>query len=176
MAKERMDEVKDLLDDKLSALEESWEVEDRAEDKAETLSDIEKYKNAVTIEGKQKYQEALDKLKEIERDEQRYQIEQENNAIIKQMEAEYKALEDEKTNILQQTKEANLKVASVVEPLEYSINSNMDNMASRIEAAIKEIKPSVTINLENTNNFYDTTDNILYSKKYLTDMATAVGG
>ena len=28
MAKERMDEVKDLLDDKLSALEESWEVED----------------------------------------------------------------------------------------------------------------------------------------------------
>ena len=176
MAKERMDEVKDLLDDKLSALEESWEVEDRAEDKAETLSDIEKYKNAVTIEGKQKYQEALDKLKEIERDEQRYQIEQENNAIIKQMEAEYKALEDEKTNILQQTKEANLKVASVVEPLEYSINSNMDNMASRIEAAIKEIKPSVTINQENTNNFYDTTDNILYSKKYLTDMATAVGG
>ena len=176
MAKERMDEVKDLLDDKLSALEESWEVEDRAEDKAETLSDIEKYKNAVTIEGKQKYQEALDKLKEIERDEQRYQIEQENNAIIKQMEAEYKALEDEKTNILQQTKEANLKVASVVEPLEQSINSNMDNMASRIEAAIKEIKPSVTINQENTNNFYDTTDNILYSKKYLTDMATAVGG
>lgn len=176
MAKERMDEVKDLLDDKLSALEESWEVEDRAEDKAETLSDIEKYKNAVTIEGKQKYQEALDKLKEIERDEQRYQIEQENNAIIKQMEAEYKALEDEKANILQQTKEANLKVASVVEPLEQSINANMDNMASRIEAAIKEIKPSVTINQENTNNFYDTTDNILYSKKYLTDMATAVGG
>lgn len=176
MAKERMDEVKDLLDDKLSALEESWEVEDRAEDKAETLSDIEKYKNAVTIEGKQKYQEALDKLKEIERDEQRYQIAQENNAIIKQMEAEYKALEDEKTNILQQTKEANLKVASVVEPLEQSINFNMDNMADKITTAIKEIKPSVTINQENTNNFYDTTDNILYSKKYLTDMATAVGG
>lgn len=174
MAKERMDEVKDLLDDKLSALEESWEVEDRAEDKAETLSDIEKYKNAVTIEGKQKYQEALDKLKEIERDEQRYQIAQENNAIIKQMEAEYKALEDEKTNILQQTKEANLKVASVVEPLEQSINFNMDNMADKITTAIKEIKPSVTINQENTNNFYDTTDNILYSKKILTDMATAV--
>lgn len=176
MAKERMDEVKDLLDDKLSALEESWEVEDRAEDKAETLSDIEKYKNAVTIEGKQKYQEALDKLKEIERDEQRYQIEQENNAIIKQMESEYKALEDEKTNILQQTKEANLKVASVIEPMEQSINTNMDNMADKITTAIKEIKPSVTINQENTNNFYDTTDNILYSKKYLTDMATAVGG
>lgn len=92
------------------------------------------------------------------------------------MEAEYKALEDEKTNILQQTKEANLKVASVVEPLEQSINFNMDNMADKITTAIKEIKPSVTINQENTNNFYDTTDNILYSKKYLTDMATAVGG
>ena len=176
MAKERMDEVKDLLDDKLSALEESWEVEDRAEDKAETLSDIEKYKNAVTIEGKQKYQEALDKLKEIERDEQRYQIEQENNAIIKQMEAEYKALEDEKTNILQQTKEANLKVASVVEPLEYSINSNMDNMASRIEAAIKEIKPSITVTQNITSNINDGTDGILYHNKVLSKTVTAVGG
>lgn len=176
MAKERMDEVKDLLDDKLSALEESWEVEDRAEDKAETLSDIEKYKNAVTIEGKQKYQEALDKLKEIERDEQRYQIEQENNAIIKQMEAEYKALEDEKTNILQQTKEANLKVASVVEPLEYSINSNMDNMASRIEAAIKEIKPSITVTQNITSNINDGTDGILYQNKVLDKTVTAVGG
>ena len=176
MAKERMDEVKDLLDDKLSALEESWEVEDRAEDKAETLSDIEKYKNAVTIEGKQKYQEALDKLKEIERDEQRYQIEQENNAIIKQMEAEYKALEDEKTNILQQTKEANLKVASVVEPLEQSINSNMDNMTSRIEAAIKEIKPSITVTQNITSNINDGTDGILYQNKVLDKTVTAVGG
>lgn len=176
MAKERMDEVKDLLDDKLSALEESWEVEDRAEDKAETLSDIEKYKNAVTIEGKQKYQEALDKLKEIERDEQRYQIEQENNAIIKQMEAEYKALEDEKTNILQQTKEANLKVASVVEPLEQSINANMDNMASRIEAAIKEIKPSITVTQNITSNINDGTDGILYHNKVLSKTVTAVGG
>ena len=176
MAKDRMDEVKDLLDDKLSALEESWEVEDRAEDKAETLSDIEKYKNAVTIEGKQKYQEALDKLKEIERDEQRYQIEQENNAIIKQMEAEYKALEDEKANILQQTKEANLKVASVVEPLEQSINSNMDNMASRIEAAIKEIKPSITVTQNITSNINDGTDGILYHNKVLSKTVTAVGG
>ena len=176
MAKERMDEVKDLLDDKLSALEESWEVEDRAEDKAETLSDIEKYKNAVTIEGKQKYQEALDKLKEIERDEQRYQIEQENNAIIKQMEAEYKALEDEKANILQQTKEANLKVASVVEPLEQSINSNMDNMTSRIEAAIKEIKPSITVTQNITSNINDGTDGILYQNKVLDKTVTAVGG
>lgn len=176
MAKERMDEVKDLLDDKLSALEESWEVEDRAEDKAETLSDIEKYKNAVTIEGKQKYQEALDKLKEIERDEQRYQLEQENNAIIKQMEAEYKALEDEKANILQQTKEANLKVASVVEPLEQSINANMDNMASRIEAAIKEIKPSITVTQNITSNINDGTDGILYHNKVLSKTVTAVGG
>ena len=176
MAKDRMDEVKDLLDDKLSALEESWEVEDRAEDKAETLSDIEKYKNAVTIEGKQKYQEALDKLKEIERDEQRYQIEQENNAIIKQMEAEYKALEDEKANILQQTKEANLKVASVVEPLEQSINSNMDNMTSRIEAAIKEIKPSITVTQNITSNINDGTDGILYQNKVLDKTVTAVGG
>ncbi|MCI5891838.1 MAG: phage tail tape measure protein [Clostridiales bacterium] len=175
-AKDRMDEVEKLLDDKLSALEESWEVEDRAEDKSETLADIEKYKNAVTIEGKEKYQEALDKLKEIEREEEKYQLELENNAIMEQMQADYEALEAEKEKILQQTRDANAKIATLVEPLKASITDKTQALIDTIKEEIGKIKPSVTVTQTNNINVADKTDAILYSNNVFNKFVEAVGG
>ena len=175
-AKDRMDEVEKLLDDKLSALEESWEVEDRAEDKSETLADIEKYKNAVTIEGKERYQEALDKLKEIEREEEKYQLELENNAIMEQMQADYEALEAEKEKILQQTRDANAKIATLVEPLKASITDKTQALIDTIKEEIGKIKPSVTVTQTNNINVADKTDAILYSNNVFNKFVEAVGG
>ncbi len=175
-AKDRMDEVEKLLDDKLSALEESWEVEDRAEDKSETLADIEKYKNAVTIEGKEKYQEALDKLKEIEREEEKYQLELENNAIMEQMQSDYEALEAEKEKILQQTRDANAKIATLVEPLKASITDKTQALIDTIKEEIGKIKPSVTVTQTNNINVADKTDAILYSNNVFNKFVEAVGG
>lgn len=181
--KNRMDEVEKLLNDKLSALDEKWEVEDRAEDKTKTLSDIEKYKNAVTIEGREKYQEALDKFKEIEREEQRYALEVENNAIMEQMQAEYKVLEAEKERILQQTKEANMKIASLVEPLknnvnslEVSFNNKVDELINTLKSEIGKIKPSITYTQNNTNYINDGTDGKIYQNKVFDQFVVATGG
>lgn len=179
LAKDRMDEVEKLLDEKLSALDEKWEVEDRAENKAETLSDIEKYKNAVTIEGREKYQEALDKLKEIEREEQRYAIELENNAIMEQMQADYEALEAEKQRILEQTREANMKIASLVEPLktlETGMNNKVDELIRVLQEEIANIKPDVTVNQTNYQYIGDKTDAIIFSNKSTSDILSNVGG
>lgn len=181
--KNRMDEVEKLLNEKLSALDERWEVEDRAEDKAETLSDIEKYKNAVTIEGREKYQEALDNLKEIEREEQRYALEVENNTIMEQMQADYKALEAEKERILQQTKEANMKIASLVEPLknnvsslENNFNNKVDELINTLKSEIGKIKPSITYTQNNTNYINDGTDGKIYQNKVFDQFVVATGG
>lgn len=181
--KSRMDEVEKLLNDKLSALDEKWEVEDRAEDKAETLSDIEKYKNAVTIEGREKYQEALDKFKEIEREEQRYALEVENNAIMEQMQADYKALEAEKERILQQTKEANMKIASLVEPLknnvnslEVSFNNKVDELINTLKSEIGKIKPSVEYTQNNYNYINDGTDGTVYVNRTYNQAVDIFGG
>ena len=177
--KDRMDEAEELLDEKLSALDEKWEVEDRAENKAETLSDIEKYKNAVTIEGREKYQEALDKLKEIEREEQRYAIELENNAIMEQMQADYEALEAEKQRILEQTREANMKIASLVEPLktlETGMNNKVDELIRVLREEIANIKPDVTVNQTNYQYIADKTDAIIFSNKSTSDILSNVGG
>lgn len=174
LAKEKMDDVEKLLDDKISALEESWEVEDRAEDKAETVADMEKFRYAVTIEGQEKYKEAAEHLKEIERDEEIYALEQEHNALMEQLQAEYEALEAEKANILEQVRIANQSVANILEPLESQITSNMDTLASRIETAIDKIQPNVTIN--NTNYINDGTDGIMYSNRIVNQLLTYSGG
>ena len=174
LAKEKMDDVEKLLDDKISALEESWEVEDRAEDKAETVADMEKFRYAVTIEGQEKYKEAAEHLKEIERDEEIYALEQEHNALMEQLQAEYEALEAEKANILEQVRIANQSVANILEPLESQITSNMDTLASRIETAIDKIQPNVTIN--NTNYINDGTAGIMYSNRIVNQLLTYSGG
>lgn len=181
--KDRMGELKEALDDRLEALETSWEVEDRAEDKSETIADINKFRNAVTLEGREKYQEALDKLKEIERDEMRFELEQENNAIMEQMQAEYDALEEKKADALEQLKAANMRVASLVQPLDSSINSmetslnnKMDALINVLQTQIEKLKPDVTVNQEINSVITDGTDGQILANSVFNKILAGIGG
>lgn len=176
MAQDRIDETEKALSDRLSALDESWEVEDRAKEKAEVLTDLDKYKNAVTIEGRDKYEELQEQLKEIEREETRYAMEQENNAILEQLEAEYEALENEKAKVLQQVRDANLNVAALIEPLKENIADSMGTLGDKIAASIDRIRPSVTFTQNNTNYINDGTDGILYQNKVFNQAVDLLGG
>lgn len=176
MAQDRIDETEKALSDRLSALDESWEVEDRAAEKAEVLADLDKYKNAVTIEGRDKYEELQDQLKEIEREETRFAMEQENNAILEQLEAEYEALENEKAKVLQQVRDANLNVAALIEPLEENITNSMNTLGDKIAASIDRIRPSVTFTQNNTNYINDGTDGLLYQNRVFNQSVGFLGG
>ena len=176
MAQDRIDETEKALSDRLSALDESWEVEDRAAEKAEVLADLDKYKNAVTIEGRDKYEELQDQLKEIEREEQRYAMEQENNAILEQLEAEYEAFENEKAKVLQQVRDANLNVAALIEPLKENIADSMGTLGDKIAASIDRIRPSVTFTQNNTNYINDGTDGLLYQNRVFNQSVGFLGG
>lgn len=176
MAQDRIDETEKALSDRLSALDESWEVEDRAAEKAEVLADLDKYKNAVTIEGRDKYEELQDQLKEIEHEETRFAMEQENNAILEQLEAEYEALENEKAKVLQQVRDANLNVAALIEPLEENITNSMNTLGDKIAASIDRIRPSVTFTQNNTNYINDGTDGLLYQNRVFNQSVGFLGG
>ena len=176
MAKDRIDETEQMLNDRLSALDESWEVEDRTAEKAEVLTDLDKYKNAVTIEGRDKYEELQEQLKEIEREETRYAMEQENNAILEQLEAEYEALENEKAKVLQQVRDANLNVAALIEPLKENIADSMGILGDKIAASIDRIRPSVTFTQNNTNYINDGTDGLLYQNRVFNQSVGFLGG
>lgn len=176
MAQDRIDETEKALSDRLSALDESWEVEDRAAEKAEVLADLDKYRNAVTIEGRDKYEELQDQLKEIEHEETRFAMEQENNAILEQLEAEYEALENEKAKVLQQVRDANLNVAALIEPLKENIADSMGTLGDKIAASIDRIRPSVTFTQNNTNYINDGTDGLLYQNRVFNQSVGFLGG
>jgi hypothetical protein len=86
------------------ALQTSWDVEDRSDD----LDDVNRllgiYENAVTDAGKQKYKELLEQKKQLERDEELYQLQTKNNATIEQLKAEYDEMEANKKNALRSLK------------------------------------------------------------------------
>ena len=82
------------------ALRDSWDVEDRGADLDEVNRLLGIYENAATEQGQNKYRDLLEQKKQLERDEQLYQLEQKNNAALEAMEAEYSRMEAEKNETL----------------------------------------------------------------------------
>lgn len=104
--KEAMDKAKDALDDRVQSLRDSWTVQDRKKDISDTKKQLSLYENAVTKEGQEKYSQLQEELKQLEREQKIYEIEQDNNAIIKQLEAEYAEIEKTRKIALDSTVDA----------------------------------------------------------------------
>jgi len=101
---ERIDELRDKFREEESDLRSSWEVSDRREDLGEVNRLLSIYKNAGTDSGQEKYKELLRRKEQLEREEELYQLEMENNAIIEKLEAEYRQLESGKSQVLSRLK------------------------------------------------------------------------
>lgn len=104
--KEAMDKAKDALDDRVQSLRDSWTVQDREKNISDTKKQLSLYENAVTKEGQEKYSQLQEELKQLEREQKIYEIEQDNNAIIKQLEAEYAEIEKTRKIALDSTVDA----------------------------------------------------------------------
>ncbi|MDO5398216.1 MAG: phage tail tape measure protein [bacterium] len=87
-----------------SALRTSWDVSDRAADLDEVNKLLGIYKNAVTDGGQQKYKDLLKQKEQLDRDEQLYQLQVKNNAVLDKMQAEYDMMEENKKNVLDKLK------------------------------------------------------------------------
>jgi len=101
---ERIDELRDKFREEESDLRSSWEVSDRREELGEVNRLLSIYKNAGTDSGQEKYKELLRRKEQLEREEELYQLEMENNAIIEKLEAEYRQLESGKSQVLSRLK------------------------------------------------------------------------
>lgn len=104
--KEAMDKAKDALDDRVQSLRDSWTVQDREKNISDAKKQLSLYENAVTKEGQDKYSQLQEELKQLEREQKIYEIEQDNNAIIKQLEAEYAEIEKTRKIALDSTVDA----------------------------------------------------------------------
>ena len=162
-ASEAIDAAREKFNKEEEALRESWEVEDRAANKEEIQAQLDQYKYAVTKEGKDRYAELQEQMKEIEREEELYALQKKNNAVIEQMEADLAAAESEKKEIMEQVQAGTVNIQSLISQMNDAKHTSgvagiLQNILSKLDGM------SVVKNISNNQNNYN----------YLSDQTTAI--
>ena len=143
-------EMREQFQKEEQALQDSWAVADRKTDMSQVQAQLDIYAGAVTDRGQQKYKELEEQMKQLQRDEELYNLQVRNNATIEGLEADYKTLEENKKNILNDLRAADIDISGYVENLSKNISlssGNIENLLSQMLTAFKGFKvdaPSTT--------------------------------
>ena len=156
MLQQQQDYINKLRDEfsaQEQALQDSWTVEDRKADMSETQAQLDIYANAVTDRGQQKYKELQEQMKQLQRDEELYQLQVKNNATIEKLEAEYDALENSKTDFIKSiaTNIDSIDVTGIVADITQEVSGGNDKITKTLGEIIDAIK-GIKIEQQNYNN------------------------
>lgn len=155
--------VKEEFSKQEQELRDSWDVQDRKTDMSEVQAQLDVYANAVTDRGQQKYKELQEQMKQLQRDEELYQLQVKNNATIESLEAEYKQMEDGKKNILTGLQNADINISAYVATITDKISAtggNIESLLSRMLDKFDSFKienNSMSDNRKIINNFMQMT-------------------
>ena len=155
--------VKDEFSKQEQELRDSWDVQDRKTDMSEVQAQLDVYANSVTDKGQQKYKELQEQMKQLQRDEELYQLQKKNNATIESLEAEYKQMEDGKKNILTGLQNADINISAYVATITDKVSAtggNIECLLSRMLDKFDSFKienNSMSDNRKIINNFMQMT-------------------
>lgn len=155
--------VKDEFSKQEQELRDSWDVQDRKTDMSEVQAQLDVYANSVTDRGQQKYKELQEQMKQLQRDEELYQLQKKNNATIESLEAEYKQMEDGKKNILTGLQNADINISAYVATITDKVSAtggNIESLLSRMLDKFDSFKienNSMSDNRKIINNFMQMT-------------------
>ena len=137
---EYISDLREQFSDEEQALRDSWEVEDRAVDMSEVAEQLAIYEGAVTDRGQQKYKDLQEELLQLQRDEELYNLQVKNNAIIESLEAEYEQLEADKTAYLKGIAEnTNIDISGIVSDITSGIGQSSNNITRTLSEIIDAI-------------------------------------
>lgn len=144
------------------ALQDSWTVEDRAADMSDVRAQLEVYAGAVTDAGQKKYKELQEELKQLERDEELYQLQVANNAVIEELQAEYEQLEADKAAFLQSiASNTDINVSGIVGELTSGIEQSSNDITRTLSEIIDAIH-GIKMEQQNYTDSRKITNNINY--------------
>ena len=155
--------VKDEFSKQEQELRDSWDVQDRKTDMSEVQAQLDVYANSVTDKGQQKYKELQEQMKQLQRDEELYQLQKKNNATIESLEAEYKQMEDGKKNILTGLQNADINISAYMATITDKVSAtggNIESLLSRMLDKFDSFKienNSMSDNRKIINNFMQMT-------------------
>lgn len=147
MLKEQQDYINKMQEEfqkQEQALRDSWTVEDRKVDMATVQGQLGIYAGAVTDRGQQKYKELEEQMKQLQRDEELYQLQVKNTATIDALQADYETAESMKADFLKNiVTNTDINVSGIVGELTSKVastGSDINRTLSEIIDAIHGIK------------------------------------
>ena len=151
--REAIDQMRQEFSDQEQAIRDSWTVADRRDSIADLTEKVRLYTGAVTERGKEQLKQYQEQLKQAQREEELYQLQQKNNAVIEDMEKQYKLTEDNKKVILRGIRTDIVDAQSAVNTLVGSV----ENQNNNTEKLLKDIKNAINnVNVRgNTTNYID---------------------
>lgn len=131
-------EMREQFQKEEQALQDSWAVADRKTDMSEVQAQLDIYSGAVTDRGQQKYKELQEQMKQLQRDEELYNLQVRNNATIESLEADYKTLEENKKNVLDSLRATDVDISSYVKSLTQNISQSRGNIEGLLSTLISK--------------------------------------
>lgn len=168
---DELDEALSVISDKISglrsqfsaqekALQDSWDVEDRAADIADVKAEAAMYRGSVTAKGQEKYEELRKELKELEREEELYELEKEHQEILETLQAAYDEAEADKRNILNGISGSNIDISDICSSLAGSFENYQVDIVSLLRQVISSID-NMEVNVYNNNSTTNNTSSVI---------------
>ena len=142
-----------LFKDEEQSLKDSWSVSDRDDRLYELKGELAVYKNAVTEKGKDKYRSLLDEQKKLRREEELYNLQQKNNAVLEELQAQYDAAEKNKDNILNKITSTNNDLKNIADDFSIDFSQFGKKTEQLLEQLIYEVRSAAS--KANTNTYND---------------------
>lgn len=120
----RISKLREKYSDAEQKLQDSWTVSDRKENIEDLQNQIAMYRNATTHAGQEKLKSLESQLKDAQRQQQLYELQQSNNKVLTQMQSQYDYLEENKAAKLRELMKSTVDIAKLEA-----------NMSSQIAAA-----------------------------------------
>lgn len=142
-----------LFKNEEQSLKDSWSVSDRDDRLYELKGELAVYKNAVTEKGKDKYRSLLDEQKKLRREEELYNLQQKNNAVLEKLQAQYDAAEKNKDNILNKITSTNNDLKNIADDFNIDFSQFGKKTEQLLEQLIYEVRSAAS--KANTNTYND---------------------
>lgn len=105
------------------ALKDSWTVADRRVNMGNLRRDISFYENSVTERGKEKLADLKTELRDEERSQKLYELQQKNSAVIEKMQTGYEIMERNKSDALKNVVASSANLVQIEAGIQSAINS-----------------------------------------------------
>lgn len=137
-------DMQQKFSDQVQAMRDSWDVSDRIEDMADVRQQLAIYKNSVTEQGISKYKDLEKQMRQLQRDEELYNIQTSNNAVIKKLQTDYEQLEKQKSSYMKQIISSNVDISAIVADMEKAVSGSNNSILSVLQDILSATKRNLS--------------------------------